>query len=166
MNINVAKISLKTFLFLTLVGIFITFYLRQEATAFIKKRETFSNRGEKVEFLSIPGILFCPLPGFKPSIAKKFGIPGDDPSFLWKDVKENYLEYNLSIWQAYNELSFNVDQDYELTFAYSTTFGEETYTSELKPTSQKEIAIYSHGMCVLTTFSDIVKPNIQWKKVS
>ena len=42
MNVaNIAKILLKTFLFLTLAGIFIAFYLRQEATAFIKKRETF-----------------------------------------------------------------------------------------------------------------------------
>ena len=87
----------------------------------------------------------------------------DDPSFLWKDTKEKYLQYNLTIWQAYNQLSFHADQDYELTFEYSTTFGEETYSSELKPTSQKEIATYSYGMCSLTTFSDIVKPNIQWK---
>ena len=150
-------------MFLILVVIFSSFYLQQEATAFIKQRQTFSSRGETVDLLSIPGIVFCPDPGIKPSIAKKYGYELDDPSFLWKDRKETYLRFNLTIWQAYNELTYHANLDYELNFEFSKTFGEETYTSELKPTSQTEIALYSHGMCSLITFSNIVEPNILWK---
>ena len=162
-NLRILKIFLKLLMFLILMGIFTSFYLHQEARDFIKKRQTFSSRGETVEWLSIPGIVFCPDPGIKPSIADQYGYKLDDPSFLWKDRNETYAKFNLTIWQAYNQLTYHANLDYQLTFEFSQTFGEETYQSDLNPTSQKEIALYSHGMCSLITFSQMVEPNILWK---
>ena len=160
---TIAKIALKLALLLVLGGTFCSFYLMEQAKDYFKKREAFSTRGEKVDLLSIPGILFCLNPGYKPSIAEKYGYTLDDPSFLWKDEAEKYLKFNLTIWQAYNELTYQANKDYELTFEYTSTFGEEMFTTELKPTSQKDISIYQHGMCSLISFSTIVKPNIAWK---
>ena len=162
-NLRIFKVLSKISLFLLLSGIFSSFYLWEQGTTFVKKRHAFSSRGEKVDWLSIPEIVFCPKPCMKPSVAEKYGYALDDPSFLWKDRKETYLKFNKTIWQSYHELTYHANKDYELTFEYTSTFGEETYTSELKPASQKEIALYSHGMCTMITFSNVVKPNILWK---
>ena len=98
---------------------FVRFYLNDQFKDFLEKRTTVTTKFEEAEALEFPTLTFCIHPGGKTSVAQKFGLTNFAETFL----KETST--NLTLPQLFNELSYTLNQDFEI--AVRTLYTKNTY---------------------------------------
>ena len=140
-----SKEILKTLLFVVLLVTFYSFYLKSQVEEFLKGSTTFTSRYEKIRKMQVPNLLLCMKPGFKRSVMKKFNYNFDEV-YIFYDEKESYVKHNLTIWEAYQELSYKYIDDFEIRSGVDNWHnGSEKITIK----SVESIATLYNGMCFL-----------------
>ena len=150
MNIKTCKTLLKVIFYLVLFGLFMKFYFIEEIQEYLDGKTTFVTSYE-TRPIQVPSILLCASPDYKENTQ-------------WLDlVKAGQL--NLSLWDTFQDITYNLDKDFELinigSYAFSIGFkyGQklkkgmnsfDTHSIELKAIPTGPTAI---GMCHLITIS-------------
>ena len=105
--------NLKLVIYVTLLVCFILFYLYDEVDHFIKGSTTFERTTISPESLALPSIILC-MPGTKSQGKEKMGYTGiHDVAY---DKEEKFKKFNLTMKELVNEISYVLNQDFELTF--------------------------------------------------
>ena len=63
--------------------------------------------------IQVPNMMICMQPGVKKSVTQKYGYKLDETYSLY-DANESYKSFNLSLWEAYNDLSYKYGEDFEI----------------------------------------------------
>lgn len=102
-------------------------------------------------------MVLCPQPEFKPSMVAKYGY--QSMADLTYDYQEKYLNYNLSVWQMYQEMTYKVDEEIHLSLFHFDDQTEELKIVKLRKGHNglgldkyvfiEPIATFRHGMCIL-----------------
>lgn len=140
-----SKLIAKTLLFVILLSIFYIFYLNSQVKEFLKGSTTFTSRYEETEKMQVPNLLLCMKPGMKRSAIQRFGYLQDE-TYIFHDTSLSYQTQNLTIWEAYEELSYKYESDFIIEPNQLTYYVEAEKISII---SVKSIATFSHGMCFL-----------------
>ena len=106
-----SKLIAKTLLFVILLSIFYIFYLNSQVKEFLKGSTTFTSRYEETEKMQVPNLLLCMKPGMKRSAIQRFGYLQDE-TYIFHDTNLSYQTQNLTIWEAYEELSYKYESDF------------------------------------------------------
>ena len=147
------KQILKTLLFVVLLFTFFFFYLQSQVEEFLKGSTTFTSRYEEIEKFQVPDLLLCMKPGTKRSVMTKFNYNLDEV-FIFYDERESYLKHNLTIWEAFQELTYKYKDDFEIR---SGVDGWHPGDEKLTIKSVESIATLYHGMCFLLIIDEEIK---------
>ena len=142
----------KALLFVILMGTFCAFYLIDQVTEFLKGSTTFTSRYEEIKDIQVPNILLCMKPGMKRSALARFGYL-EDESYIFSDSNSSYLWENLTIWQAYQELSYKYKTDF-IFESVNTVHYVRAWNITIR--SVQSVASYFHGMCFLAQINQKV----------
>ena len=126
-----------------------------ETKEFLSRKTSFVTKFEDEFDLKVPSIIICPTPIFKPSKVEQYQY--EQMLDLLNDHEEKYLSYNLSIFEMYQELTYKLDQDFQISLKLTNTTHMITYplTEGVNNFSKEDavnvsyIATYRHGMCIL-----------------
>ena len=138
-----SKIIVKTLLFVILLSTFCIFYLNSQVKEFLKGSTTFTSRYEETEKIQVPNLLLCMKPGMKRSAIQRFGYLQHE-TYIFHDTNSSYQTQNLTIWEAYEELSYKYESDFIIEPMQVTYYVEAEKISII---SVKSIATFFHGMC-------------------
>ena len=129
-----------------------------ETKEYLSSKTSFVSKFEDEFELKVPSVIICPSPIFKPSKIEKYKY--EQMLDLLTDHEEKYkVSYNLSIFEMYQEVTYTLDQDFELFLRLN--FLNKTYYKTLKLTdghnpldtfgyvNVSHIATYRHGLCIL-----------------
>ena len=141
---KVIQIVIQAILYLTLLTLFVTFFLKGQLSNYVKGRTTTSSRFEKVSELEWPTTTLCMNVPQKKSVATKNDFSCSCNSFV-KDVKGNQ-----NLLERFEELSYKLDRDFPIQI--STRFGKSWYSEWINATQSKlfkieEIRTTVHGTC-------------------
>ena len=92
-----------------LVLTFVRFYLNDQFRDFFEKRTTVTTKFEEAQALEFPTLTFCIHPAGKTSVAEKFGLNN------FADIFVKKASSNLSITQRFGTISYELNQDFEIT---------------------------------------------------
>ena len=106
---NCIRRILKTFILLTLLSFFVLFFLKDQITAFAKKRSTITSRFEQAKALQFPTLVLCLDPATKLTVSKKYGFEKAMDKFF-KDVP------NSTLYETFQEITYQLNKDYEISF--------------------------------------------------
>ena len=104
---------LKALLFLILSVVLFKFNLNPELQLFRQGETTFGTHYEVSELIQVPNMMICMQPGVKKSVTQKYGYKLDETYSLY-DANESYKSFNLSLWEAYNDLSYKYGENFEI----------------------------------------------------
>ena len=148
-----SKKILKTLLFVALLITFYFFYLDSQVREFMKHSTTFTSRYEEIENIQVPNILLCMKPGIKKTVVKRFQYKLDE-AFIFYDESDSYQKHNLTMWEAYQELTYKYKSDFEIRPGFDGLHpGLETILIK----SVKSIATIHNGMCFLLITDKAIK---------
>ena len=116
MKISTIKICLKVSIYLTLIIFFTAFYFIGQLQNFTKGGTTFGTRIEKLNEFFIPDTAICFDPGFKKDVIDKYKYPS--LSTILYDDYGNPSVFNESMWNVFNELTYNLNRDFNLTLEF------------------------------------------------
>ena len=109
-KLNLKKVFcviLKTILYLSLLLVFFHYYLKDQMTAFMKRRTTKTVREETATILEFPTTTICFQTSTKISVSKKYGFKDNDDVFT-QDVGNQSLAF------TFDSLGFQYDMDFTM----------------------------------------------------
>ena len=126
-----------------------------ETKEFLSGKTSFVTKFEDEFDLKIPSVIICPGPIFKPFKVEKYKY--EQMLDLLNDYEEKYVSYNLSIFEMYEEVTYTLDEDYQI---FIKVFNQTQYKilklseginplDPLGSVNVSHIATYRHGMCIL-----------------
>ena len=144
----------KVLLYIILLTFFVQYYFRDYVGEYLKGRSSYITETKNEHQISLPNIIVCMDPPFKPSMTQKYGY--SFTSQLWKDGNETYKNFNYSAWQMYQELSYRLRQDVNFKIGNNKKLREGINLME----NQQEVVVttlatYRHGICTM------IQPNFQ-----
>ena len=148
---------LKALLFLILSVVLFNFNLNPEIQTFRQGGTTFSTHYEVSEMIQVPNMMICMQPGVKKSVTQKYGYKLDETYSLY-DANESYKSFNLTLWEAYNDLSYKYGQDFEIHVKDVQWYVK----SDIKVKRIKKVATILHGMCYLVVIDQQIKFSSYW----
>ena len=148
---------LKALLFLILSIVLYKFNLNPEIQTYRQAGTTFSTHYEVSEMIQVPNILICMQPGVKKSVTRKYGYKLDETYSLY-DTTESYKSFNLSLWEAYNDLGYKYGEDFEIHVKDVQWYVK----SDIKIKSIEKVATILHGMCYLVVIDQQIKFSSYW----
>ena len=126
---------LKVLLYIILLTFFVQYYFRDYVGEYLKGRSSYITETKNEHQISLPNIIVCMDPPFKPSMTQKYGY--SFASQLWKDGNETYKNFNYSAWQMYQELSYRLRQDVNFKIGYNKKLREGINLME----NQQEVVV-------------------------
>ena len=109
--------TLNVILYATLFTFFVIFYLHGQVAEFVKGGTTFTRTFAEIEDgLLAPTMILC-MPGTKENVAEKYGYAPGILS-IYNDEKESYKKFNKTPLEVAQEMSFLLDQDFNLTISF------------------------------------------------
>ena len=60
-------------------------------------------------------MILCPNPGTKPSLSEKYGYHFLPNSVMY-DTTEKYKNFEMTLWEMYNELTYKLNSDFKISF--------------------------------------------------
>ena len=101
------KATIRVVLYLCLLALFISFYMKNQMSDFLQNRTTFTSRLEEMQSPYAPTATICVEPIQKISVAKTFGFSRYSDIF-GRDVP------NLTYIEKFEKLSYRLGKDYEI----------------------------------------------------
>ena len=138
------KLILKSIVYISLVIVFINWYLIEEILTYSKGSTTLSSRKEKVESLEAPYITLCFQPSFKPSILKTLGVTN------FNAITDFYT------WELFQNLSYKHEEDFEIKLKKRANFKNGTDDVTAIKFGMQTIATFRHGLCYLISYTENV----------
>ena len=105
---------LKLLVFLVLLTAFLVSNFKPQLDKYLQGSTTFSTRFETITEYQAPLIIFCTHPGTKSGISRKYQYD-PLPNSIFYDVTDKYKNYGLNLWEMYNELMYQINEDFELS---------------------------------------------------
>ena len=133
------------------------FNLYPEVQNFRKGGTTFGTHYEMSEMIQVPNLFICMQPGVKKSVTEKYGYNLDETYSLY-DSTESYKKFNMSLWEAYLDLSYKYGQDFEIHVKDVQWYVK----SDIKVQGIKKVATILHGMCYLVVIDQQIKFSSYW----
>ena len=109
---NAFKNILKIIIYLGLIIFFVKYFLLDATNNFFEGKTTMSTSSYHVDSLDFPTVTICPNPGFNPVKMSVLGL--ENEKYFW--MNSNKIPSNISVWGLYENLSFNVNTDFQLKF--------------------------------------------------
>ena len=106
------RVFIKLFLYGSLSGIFVSFYLLDQLKDFLQQRTTITTKHEEASTIEFPTLTFCLDPGTKTSVGKQYGYEVFDEIFE-RDVK------NITFTEKFTSLSYILNKDFEISASES-----------------------------------------------
>ena len=156
-SVEIVRTLSKVIIYVTLFVLYLWFYMLDQTQEYVKAKTSFATKFEDTVSYEVPSLVLCPQPEFKPSMVTKYEY--QSMADLTYDYKEKYFNYNLSVWQMYQEMTYKLGQEIHIS-----TFHFDDQTEKLEIVNLKEghnilgldkyihlepIATFRHGMCVL-----------------
>ena len=148
---------LKALLFLILSVVLFKFNLNPELQLFRQGETTFGTHYEVSEMIQVPNMMICMQPGVKKSVTQKYGYKLDETYSLY-DANESYKSFNLTLWEAYTDLSYKYGQDFEIHVKDVQWYVK----SDIKVKHIEKVATILHGMCYLVVIDQQIKFSSYW----
>ena len=98
-NKKLLKISINILFYSTLLFFFVYFFMKDQMSAYIKKRTTVTKHGEEAKELEYPTVTICLNPYTKLSVNKKFAYKSTNDK-----LSMNFP--NLTLHERYDELTY------------------------------------------------------------
>ena len=101
----------RTLVYLSLLILFVVFYLFGQIKDFVKGSTTFTSNFVQMDDMPLPSLILC-MPIVKPSKAEQYGYTSLQSIFYDKD--EKYLKFNKTSMELRREVSFILNRDFKL----------------------------------------------------
>ena len=118
MNITTCKTFAKISFYLILFGFFLKFYFIEEIQDYLAGKTTFATSYEDKPQIQVPSILLCSSPNYK-------------EGRNWYNLL-NATKLNLTLWEIYENITYNLDKDFDLSNTGNTLLIGFPYGQKLK----------------------------------
>ena len=126
--------ALKIIVYLTLLGILVTWLFIPQVTTFFKGGETMSSRLESLDDkFPMPLFILCLEPGTKSNLSQYYGY-GPLASSIFYDKNNIHSQWNMTELEMYDNLTFSILKDFNVSYAQGKVdaFGTFQLLQEIK----------------------------------